>query len=149
MNTSLVVGEFAAGRRSRENRKTKEWRKSPKPMHLPRPAHHSTSRSTFVRTIWRIGLWVAAAEVGENGVSVLVESPPMLLISWLAIETVGVWLPRLVERLEVENVEVPVESSTHALFVEFFGVLGPGHGRARLGGIVVVGSAFKLSQQGT
>ena len=42
----------------------------------------------------------------------------MILVSRLAVSTSARWLPWLIEGLKVEDVEVPVKSSTDTLLVE-------------------------------
>ena len=90
----------------------------------------------------RTRLRVLTAEVGEDGVAVGVVRAPVLFISGLAIETIAIGLPWLLEGLEVEDVKVPVKGSADTVRVEVLGVLGGGNSGTRLGRVMVVGSTY-------
>ena len=65
----------------------------------------------------------------------------MLLVSWLAVETIAIRLPWFLESLKVENIEIPVESSADTVRKEILSVLGGGYRGALHLRVVVVGSA--------
>ena len=61
---------------------------------------------------------VLARVVREFGRSVAIVSTPVILVPRLSISTSARWLPWLIKCLKVEDVEVPVKSSTDALLEE-------------------------------
>ena len=80
--------------------------------------------------------------VGAGGVeldlAVRGEETPVLLILHLAVVTLGIGLPGLIEGLEVEQINTPVEHATDTSLPECFSILGTGLGslvvRAAIGG---------------
>lgn len=54
----------------------------------------------------------------------------MVLVSRLTVGTSAGWLPWLIEGLEVEDADVPVQSSTDTLLVEGLGIGGTSFGRS-------------------
>lgn len=85
-------------------------------------------------------LRVVTAEIGEDRVAVGVVRAPVLLITRLAIETIAVGLPRLLEGFKVEDIEVPVKGSADAVGEEVLSVLGGGDSSTLLSVVVIVGS---------
>ena len=65
-----------------------------------------------------LGRGVCARVVREFGRSVPIVCTPVVLVPRLAISTSALWLPWLIKGLKVEDVEVPVKSSTDALLEE-------------------------------
>ena len=65
-----------------------------------------------------LGRGVFARVVIEFGSSVAIVCTPVILVPRLAISTSARWLPWLIKGLKVKDVDVPVKSSTDALFEE-------------------------------
>ena len=75
-----------------------------------------------------------ASEI-ELGLALGGVGTPVSLVGFLSVVTDAVWLERLVEGLEVECINTPVEKGAVAVLVESASVIGTGLG------CVVVGSA--------
>ena len=89
-------------------------------------------------------LRVVTAEVGEDGVAVGIVRPPVLLISGLAVKTIAVGLPWLLEGLEIEDIEVPIKRSADTVGEEVLGVLGRGDSGALFRGVVIIASTCAM-----
>jgi hypothetical protein len=68
----------------------------------------------------------------ELGLAVRGHGAPCSLVSSLAVVTNGRWLPWLIESLEEESVEAPVDQGAETVLIKVFGV-----GETALGSIVV------------
>lgn len=87
-------------------------------------------------------LRVVTAEVGKDRIAVGIVGAPVLLISGLAVKTIAVGLPWLLEGLEVEDVVVPVKGSADTVGEKVLCVLGGGNSSTLLRRIMVVGSTL-------
>ena len=65
----------------------------------------------------------------------------MLLVPWLAVETVAVGLPWFLEGLKVEYIKIPVKGRADTVGEEILSVFGRGNGGTLLRGVVVIGPA--------